>query len=236
MKALLLFLAAALLGQLPSKPGVYRMADNIPDIGEVRYALALPEGYSPRQPRPLVVALHPGGQRFPYYGGAFMEQVVGPGLADLDAIILAPDCPTGSWTDANAERAVMTLVREVMNKYSVDSRRVVVAGFSMGGRGTWYMASRHTDLFSAAIVMAGAPGNLQIDRLATRPTYVIHSRDDEVVEFEPTEKTVKELQRLGRTIEFEPLEGVGHFNMTMYVDPLSRAGEWVSEQWKNLPR
>ena len=52
---------------------------------------------------------------------------------------------------------------------------------------------------------------------------MIHSRDDEVVEFEPTEKTVKELQRLGRKIEFEPLEGVGHFNMNMYVDPLSRA-------------
>ncbi len=236
MKTLLLVLAAALVGQQPSRPGMYRMVENVPDLGEVRYALALPEGYTSRQARPLIVALHPGGQRFPYYGGAFVEQVVGPGLADLDAIILAPDCPSGSWTDANAERAVMTLVRQVMNTYSVDRRRVLVAGFSMGGRGTWYMASRHTDLFSAAIVMAGAPGNVPVDRLAARPTYVIHSRDDEVEEFEPTEKTVKELQRLGRKIEFEPLEGVGHFNMNMYVDPLTRAGEWIVDQWKDLPR
>ena len=60
-------------------------------------------------------------------------------------------------------------------------------------------------VLSAAIVMAGRSRQpARLDRLATRPTYVIHSRDDEVVEFEPTENTaVKELQRLGRTIELE---------------------------------
>ena len=114
-----------------------------------------------------------------------------------------------------------------MNKYSVYSRRVVVAGFSMGGRGTWYMASRHTDLFSAAIVMAGAPGNLQIDRLATRPTYVIHSRDDEVVEFEPTEKTVKELQRLGRIDRVRAARGrraLQHEHVRRPAQPRRRVG------------
>lgn len=229
MKVILL--ALALLLQ-PSRPGVYRLTQSVPDLGDVRYALSLPDGYNPRQARPLVLALHPGGERFPYYGGAFMEQVVAPGLHDLGAIIVAPDCPTPSWTDPNAERAVLALVRRVMTDYSVDRRRVLITGFSLGGRGTWFMASRHADLFTAAIVMAGAPGNQPLDRLATRPTYVIHSRADDVVPFATTDAAVRELRRLGRVIEFEALDGVGHFDMGTYVDPLSRAGAWVADRWK----
>ncbi len=228
MKVILL--ALALLVQ-PSRPGVYRLTQTLPDLGEIRYAVSLPDGYNPRQARPLVLALHPGGDRFPYYGGAFMEQVVAPGLHDLGAIIVAPDCPTPSWTDPNAERAVLALVRRVLTDYSVDRRRVLITGFSLGGRGTWFMASRHADLFTAAIVMAGAPGNQPLDRLATRPTYVIHSRADDVVPFAPTDATVRDLQRLGRVVEFEALDGVGHFDMGTYVDPLSRAGQWVVERW-----
>jgi len=229
MKVILL--ALALLVQ-PSRAGVYRLTQSVPDLGDVRYALSLPDGYNPRQARPLVLALHPGGERFPYYGGAFMEQVVAPGLHDLGAIIVAPDCPTQSWTDSNAERAVLALVRRVMTDYSIDRRRVLITGFSLGGRGTWFMASRHTDLFTASIVMAGAPGNQPLDRLATRPTYVIHSRADDVVPFAQADAAVRELRRLGRVIELEALDGVGHFDMGTYVDPLSRAGAWVADRWK----
>jgi dipeptidyl aminopeptidase/acylaminoacyl peptidase len=80
--------------------------------------------------------------------------------------------------------------------------------------------------------MAGSPGDQDLDRLARIPTYVIHSRDDEVVPFEPTEKAVAELKRLQRTIEFEPLEGATHYQMGSYIDSLERGGEWIADRWK----
>jgi predicted peptidase len=40
----------------------------------------------------------------------------------------------------------------------VDRARVLITGFSMGGRGTWYMAARHADLLTGVIVMATEPG------------------------------------------------------------------------------
>jgi predicted peptidase len=227
----LITLLFALSLQAPDRPGWYQLTFSIPDVGEMRYALFLPRGYSPRQERPLVVALHPGGQRFPYYGGAFGQQVVAPGLADLGAIIVAPDCPTDRWTDPNAERGVMALLRSILNQFTIDRKRMLVTGFSLGGRGTWFMSSRHADFFNAAIVMAGAPGDESIERLATIPTYVIHSRDDETVPFELTEAAVLKLKGLGRTIEFDPIEGVGHFQMGAYVEPLRRGAEWVREKW-----
>jgi predicted peptidase len=230
MNILPLLLAAAL--QQPNTPGTYTLSFQVPDFGPMRYALTLPRGYNGRDARPLILALHPGGQPFPGYGGAFVQQVVAPGLSGLGAIIVAPDVPGRSWTDDLAERAVLALVKSVMSEYKVDPSRVTVVGFSMGGRGTWHLSSRHTDVFTAAIVMAGSTGNTPVDQLATVPTYVIHSRDDEVVEFEPAEKVVRELKRLKRTIEFEPLIGPTHFAMGGYIDSLARGGRWVADRWK----
>ena len=75
-----------------------------------------------------------------------------------------------------------------MRSYNIDRKRVLVVGFSMGGRGTWHMAAQHPDLFTAAIPMAASTRGMTIDQLGRQPTYVIHSREDEVVPFEPAEE------------------------------------------------
>jgi predicted peptidase len=218
--------------QQPNTPGTYTLMFPVTGGEPMRYALTLPRGYNSREARPLILALHPGGRPFPGYGGQFVQQVVAPGLSGLGAIIVAPDVPSRSWTDDAAERAVMGLVKSVMSDYKVDPSRVMVVGFSMGGRGAWFLSSRHTDVFKGAIVMAGSTGGQAIEQLATIPTYVIHSRDDEVVEFEPAEQAVNQLKKLKRAIAFEPLIGPTHFTMGAYIDSLERGGRWVADRWK----
>jgi predicted peptidase len=107
-----------------------------------------------------------------------------------------------------------------------------VVGFSMGGRGTWFMASRHPDLFTGAIPMAASTGDEPIDRLGTIPTYIIHSRDDEVVPYEPAERNARALEKMKRNVEFETVWDIGHFQMGGYVESLRRAGRWMASQWK----
>jgi predicted peptidase len=232
MNAFLSMLTLAATLQQPNAPGTYTMTFAVPDFGPMRYALTIPRGYNGREARPLILALHPGGQPFPGYGGAFVQQVIAPGLSDLGAIIIAPDVPARSWTEPNSERAVVALVRSILNDYNIDRSRVLIAGFSMGGRGTWFLSSRQSGLFTAAIVMAGAAGDQKTDQLAKIPTYIIHSRDDEVVPFEPAERLARELQKLKRDVEFEALEGVTHFTMGSYIDSLERGGRWITERWK----
>ena len=85
----------------------------------------------------------------------------------------------------------MALIAKVRQEYAVDPARMLVMGFSMGGRGTWYMASRHSDVFTGAIPVAASAGDEPVDRLARIPTYIIHSRDDQVVPFEPAEERAR---------------------------------------------
>jgi predicted peptidase len=78
-----------------------------------------------------------------------MLSIVAPGLTDLHAIMVAADCPWRGWNEPTAEKAVMALLHNVLGEYSGDRRRILVTGYSMGGRGTWFMESHHADLFTA---------------------------------------------------------------------------------------
>ena len=81
--------------------------------------------------------------------------------------------------------------------------------------------------------MAASIGDLTGADLARQPTYIIHSRNDEIVPFAPAERNARALADAGRTIHFDAVEGLTHFDMFRYVDALRRGGRWVAEQWKN---
>jgi predicted peptidase len=233
MKSLLVLALGVLFAafvQLP--PARYQQRTfQAPDGTTLLYGLAVPSDYDPSRPRPLVLALHPGGGGTPYYGAQFMRQLFLPGLRALNPIMVAPDSPTRSWSDPVSEQAVMALLNNVIGEYAIDHDRTLVIGYSNGGRGTWFMSSRHADLFTAAIVMAGMTDE-PIDRLAKIPTYIIHSRDDEVVPFAQAEQRAASLEKMGRTVKFEALQGLGHYDMGSYAPAIQHAGGWVAEHWK----
>jgi predicted peptidase len=229
-----LLLAGMLLAQATTAAPARIQNKTLPfaEAGMITYGIAVPAAYNSREPRPLVLALHPGGEQVAYKGSAFMRQIVLPALGDLNAIVVAPDSPVRSWTDPVADRAVMALLEKVLGEYAIDKRRILVTGFSMGGRGTWFMASHHADLFTGAIPIAASVTGEPIEGLGTMPTYIIHSRNDQVVPFEPAARNARELERLGRAVRFEELSGVGHYEMGGYVDALRRAVRWIADRWE----
>jgi predicted peptidase len=224
--------AAIAAQDLPQTRGVHQLQTDVPGVGQVLYAVSVPERYQRSTPAPLVIVLHPGGQRVPYYGAEFMRRIVEPALRQLQPIMIAPDCAGRDWADASCEKPVMTLIDQTMRSYNIDRKRVLVVGYSMGGRGTWHMAAKYPDVFTAAIPMAASTRGLTIDQLGRQPTYVIHSREDEVVAFEPAEEIARDLKKLERDVEFEALDDLTHFEMTSYIDALQRAGRWVVGRWR----
>jgi predicted peptidase len=229
--AVMLVAGAPLASQTVAASAVTETALELPDGTSVRYAIALPDGYDRAgAPRPLVLALHPGG-RTEYYGSSFMQGVVEPALRTWGAVIVAPDVPDRNWESARSERVVLALLEHVLASYATDREQVLVTGFSMGGGGAWYMAARHPEVFDGAIVIAGSPEEGDVASLAV-PIYLIHSPDDEVVPFAGAETAYESLAARGHPVELRVLPGRTHFQMGAYVPALRVAGSWMLERWR----
>lgn len=200
--------------------------------GDQRYTIAVPMGDSDQKPVPLILALHFAGHGIPYYGRLLLEELVVPALRDLGALIVAPDCTASSWCDPQSEADVLDLLDFVLAHYAVNAEKILVTGYSMGGNGTWYLAARHPDRFSAAVVMSGWPPE-GVARINWKvPLYVIHSQDDEFIPLEPTRFTVNSLLERGAEVEFRILEGITHFDMYRYIEPLKSVIPWIDSLWQ----
>ena len=233
MRTLLLAVTLGTLVQTGGQPAIEHLVFNIEGGGEMPYALSIPANYDEKAPPPLVLALHPGGKQGPYYGSLNMRRIFEPALRDWGAIIVAPDAPIRRWTDDTADRAVMDVLKQVIDNYAVDRSRILVTGFSMGGRGTWFFATQHPDFFTGAIPIAGSPGDDDVTAVADMPVHIIHSRADEVVPFGPAEEAVRALEQGGHVTAFTALDNVSHYSMGGYVPALKEAGNWMFDQWNN---
>jgi dienelactone hydrolase len=175
----------------------------------------------------VIVSLHFGGPYTPFIGRSLIEQLVGPALRELGAIIVAPDSADGGWTDARAEQDVLGLLAYVEAHYKADPARTLLTGYSMGGIGTWYLASRHPELFEAAIPMAGQPTRESIRIDWETPTLAINSAADELIAIEPVRAVVEALHSRGLPIDLVLIDDVTHFEIPRYRPHLRAAVPWI---------
>src|SRR5882672_4687797 len=122
--------------------GIHSQILQRPGAAPIHYAISIPAGASPSSPVPLILALHFGGD--PQGAGqAVLQILVEPALAEIGAIIVAPDSLGGDWETPENDRAVNQLLDAVIKTYSIDTKKIAVTGFSMGGKGTWYYAQKY---------------------------------------------------------------------------------------------
>ncbi|NIM17073.1 MAG: prolyl oligopeptidase family serine peptidase [Candidatus Aminicenantes bacterium] len=217
---------------LPTTPGIYEKILTLESGIPLRYTLSIPASFSEQQPVPLVMALHFGGTVTSWYGKGYLITLPEPALRELGAIIAAPDCPTQGWNNPISETAILELLDHLKNNYNIDEKRILITGFSMGGTGTWHMAARHPQIFSAAIPISSAVGLETIKQIKDIPLYVIHSRQDEVFPIKHVQEMVQLLKDNGVSIQFEIIDGVSHYNTGMFVESLKEAVPWLKKVWK----
>src|SRR5438132_1508350 len=143
---------AQVVGDPPAlTPGLHNLKLPRADEPAIRYAISIPGNYSPSAPVPLILALHFGvrGGDAAGAGAGVVQILIGPALAQLGAIIVAPDSVRGNWTSPENEKAVNALLDMILAHYSIDKKKVAVTGFSMGGAGSWHFAEKFPERFSA---------------------------------------------------------------------------------------
>ena len=128
---------------------------------------------------------------------------------------------------------------EAERRFQVDRDRVYLSGESMGGNGTWLIASRNPQLFAAAAPVFGGwdyrinvNGYAYTNPQATRPMerfvqeahasfagaeglrnvplYVLHGDQDAAVPVEQSRHGVSLLQRWGYDVRYREIPGRGH--------------------------
>jgi predicted esterase len=171
---------------------------------------------------PLIIYLHGGSDR-----GTDLIKLYSSGIPDqiyrgreFPFIIIAPQCPehirwsTDNWFE--------NLYKEVNDKYRIDTNRVYLTGFSLGGAGTWYIAAKYPDKFAAIAPMSGFTSHMDfidnnIDKLIDMPIWAFHGKIDAVVPFEETERIIKKLDGKNKNLRFSVEPEVGHwFNWLVY--------------------
>ena len=200
---------------------------------KLRYTLSLPREYSPLASYPLVVALHYGGKVTPFYSKDFVTSFVGPALEDLEAIIVAPDCPSMGWTNAISESAVLELMLLLMEEYRIEADRTLIMGYSLGGSGVWYMAARHPELFSAAIPISAPADLATIPIIDNVPLYVIHGGLDELFPVREIRLLFEKQKSGGADIELNVVMGASHYQLGRFINPLKATIPWIQKLWKD---
>jgi predicted peptidase len=198
----------------------------------ISYVIAIPPNYSPATPVPLILALHfgVGSGDATGAGGDMVQALVGPALAELGAIIVAPDSIRGNWSTPENEKAVNALLDMVIDQYAIDKKKIAVTGYSMGGTGSWHFAEKFPGRFSAAIPIASRPpASAAAWRL---PVFAIHSDADQVAPFAPVAARIEELQNAGVNAKMVALGGITHYQVPRFRGALRQAIPWLQEVWK----
>jgi predicted esterase len=165
---------------------------------------------------PLIIYLHGGSDR-----GNDLNKLYASGIPDqifrgreFPFIIISPQCPehirwsTDNWFE--------NFFEEVVARYRIDTNRVYLTGFSLGGSGTWYLAAKYPDKFTAIAPISGFTSHMDfidnnIDKLSDIPIWAFHGKIDNVVPFEETERIVKKLTGKNSELKFSIEPEVGHW-------------------------
>lgn len=200
------------------------------------YSMYLPTGYREGRKWPLLVFLH---------GSGVDERKTAADrrlhrLADSLGMVLLFPCgrDLSGFYLGDSEADVLDALEAARRTAFVDPSHIYLAGFSMGGFGTWHTGLRHVHLFSGLAVFSGTPchpiGGYEVKKgyrftpmdhveaARTVPLLVVHGTNDPALPIGPTRDTVEELRKRRVDITFRELPaGHGDYDTTVEL------GAWL---------
>lgn len=227
------FLPAATRPEPTPGPGMHKLEMVLGNGGILRYGLFVPARAWEKEDPPLILALHYGGRLTPFYGYDFMALLLEPAFRRFGALVVAPDCPGPDWTGPETQAVLLEFMQRIRDIYPYDQQRLVVCGFSMGGRGAWNLLIKQSDLFSAAIVLAAPLAGVDLDAVPRVPVYLIHGASDEIIPPATIRAAFRYLQKKKHPVKLAILPQTGHYSTAAYVPALAATRNWLRGAWKN---
>ena len=206
-------------------PGATRPSVAMSDGSDLLFYLDVPD-LAPGERVPFVMAMPYAGT--PALGTAqqYRDVLAAPGLRDLGAIVVVPVAFDVTWDTQASVSAVASFVEAANEVWPIDADRVIVTGYSNGGNGTWAQVDQHSDLYSAAIPMAGVPPPSPPSRV---PLVIIHGEFDELFSVAGARRAAERVAADGGQVEYVELQA-SHYQAGRYAGALADAVEWIERE------
>lgn len=252
-----LLLVAALLGADPVSAATAYSEESYKapgsESGEViKYRLLKPAKIEPGKKFPVVLFLHGAGERgdnnlaqLKYFPTRMLQDDY---REKYPAFVIAPQCPNGKkWSDADwslktssplpekisdSAKAALGMLDDVIKNNPVDTNRVYLTGLSMGGYGSWDLASRFPERFAAVAPICGGGDDKQAEVLKNVPIYAYHGDKDTAVPVERTRQMIEAIKKAGGQPKYKELPGVGHNSWDAAYNDADGVVPWMFEQAK----
>lgn len=205
----------------------------------VPYALFVPSRYNAASRWPLIVGLHGLGRPYDWlmgYDGIidFAERdgfimvtplgyhprgwygSRGPGASQRARQDGEPEGSLPANLGELSERDVMNVLALVRKEFNVDPDRIYLWGHSMGGAGTYHLASKYPELWAALAVAAPAPLPTldPLIKFKHLPILVLQGDEDKLVPVATTRTWVAKMAELGMQHIYVEIKGGDH---TLFV-------------------
>jgi poly(3-hydroxybutyrate) depolymerase len=208
--ASLLALAAAVAafaaGPVPAGPfpvgeSIHRLPLRGAGVDHVNFLVYIPPSYAraPRIRYPLIVYLHGTEQRGDNPGR--LREVARMTFVDANAtlpfIAVFPQCPSNAYWAPGPLKAVIDSLEQALR---IDTDRIYLTGFSLGGYGTWQTAAALPDLFAAIAPLCGMSDIPDVPRLRDIPVWAFHGALDQNVPLAESQKMTEALRSAGGNV------------------------------------
>lgn len=206
------------------------------DAGSHKYSVFIPAGYTPAKKWPVILFLHGAGER-----GTDGVLPTGIGLGPLvkaresnfPFIVVFPQnnevhgrILTGWAPDSADGKRALAILGEVEKDFSVDPKREILTGWSMGGYGAWQLAAANPERWLSVVPLSGGGDVTLAENLKNVPIWAYHGARDKVVRPEGTRNIVEAVKAAGGQPRFTEVADGDH-NIWAQVYDDDRLFAWM---------
>lgn len=218
-----------------------------------RYRLCKPENFttkSNKEKYPLIVYLHAAGERgkdnrkqidgLSVLGNGFSKQAKSF-QTQHPCFVYVPQCPSDAEWDADTLSVVIETIESLIKEYPIDESRLYLIGYSMGGSGTYALASQYnlaTKQIFAAIVRLAGQGSFdkQVHEIIAKSSVWLHiGLQDTKLRIEKAREAYSILKEIHQTAveTTEPINIARHpgSTLTLWVNHTERVkkSEYIND-------
>jgi len=184
---------------------------------KLNYLVSTPDGFDKeKESLPMIVFLHGAGERGDNVNDIKCHGIPklfatghSPTCPDLRVITLSPQCPWDCVWNTLVHQ-VAQLIDEVAEEYNVDKTKISVTGLSMGGFGSYELATAYPFKFSALAMCCGGGMEWRANMISHMPIRLYHGLDDDLVLPERTVTLANAMKAYGANPDVYLIEGVDH--------------------------